>query len=348
LIIPQQKAFIFITFVKKQMLSKIYLSSIFILLVFISCSDADFSIDEATITPHKETKETTLDTGKYVIYNSDKSPYFTETPPTPTNKKWVKIEELSDEFNEGFFDETKWHRDPSKDGFGWFGRFPGLFEAKNVTVSDGSLNVTTLKYSSPKNFKGKNWTHGGAIVRSKATAKQGQYYECRMKANKTVMSSTFWIAFQHSCNNKDKRKLELDIQECVGRVHSKTHNWAKNFTNIFASNTWRHQRDCDTEIKKSIQTPTKTILAEKNNSRYFVYGCWWKSPKEILFYIDGKLSHSITNPSTDFDIEGHLTMAIETYNWNPVGDDDSIFETGSFDDLTTKYDWIRAWKLENK
>ncbi|GAA4237238.1 hypothetical protein GCM10022291_23500 [Postechiella marina] len=274
-------------------------------------------------------------------------PYFINTNPTPTGKKWTKVENMSDEFEGITFNDAKWHRDPATDPFGWYGRPPALFDSDNVTVSDGNLNITVLKYDTPKTVKGTTWTHGGAILRSKEKAKYGMYYECRMQANKTVMSSTFWIAFLQNCNSGPVRKLELDIQECVGRVHSGTQSWAKNFANIYASNTWRHDRDCDTEVTGAKQSPAKTILSEKNNSRFFVYGCWWKSPTEILFYLDGELSHSITNPPANFDLEGHITMAIETYNWNPIEDNGGIFETGSFDDLTTKYDWVRTWKLED-
>ena len=264
----------------------------------------------------------------------------------PSGKKWMKIVEMSDEFEGTAFDDTKWHRNPSSDGFNWIGRPPALFESDNVTVANGNMNVTVEKFNTSKNVNGKDWTHGGAIVRSKTTAKPGYYYECRMQANKTIMSSTFWIAFKQNCNTGPVRKLELDIQECVGRLTTKD-AWAANFDQIYASNTWRHERDCDTEVTGSKQSPAKTKLTEKNNSRFFVYGCWWKSPKEILFYLDGKFTHSITNPPADFDLEGHITMAIETYDWNPI-DSNTIFETGSFDDLTTKYDWVRTWKLVNE
>ncbi|WP_298535716.1 HYR domain-containing protein [uncultured Algibacter sp.] len=272
-------------------------------------------------------------------------PYFVNNNPTPTGKKWSKIEELSDEFNDTDFDDNKWHRNPASDPFRWYGRPPALFESDNVSVSNGNLNITVEKFDTPKNVNNTSWTHGGAILRSKTKAKYGQYYECRMKANKTVMSSTFWIAFPQNCNSGPIRKLELDIQECVGRTHDGTHSWAKKWDAIYHSNTWRHQRSCDTEVNESKQSPGKVNLDEKNNSRFFVYGCWWKSPTELLFYLDGEYVYTIT-PPTDFDIEGHITMAIETYDWNPI-DVDNIFETGSKDDLTTKYDWVRTWKLED-
>ncbi|WNH11934.1 HYR domain-containing protein [Thalassobellus suaedae] len=277
---------------------------------------------------------------------SSNKPYFIGSDPTPSSKKWTKVENLSDEFDGTSFDDNKWHRNPSTDGFNWIGRPPGLFESDNVTVSDGNLNITVEKFAAPKTVNNTEFTHGGAIVRSKAVAKHGQYYECRMKANKTIMSSTFWIAFKQNCNTGPVRKLELDIQECVGRVHDGTANWAADWANSYHSNAWRHQRDCDTEVNESMQSPAKTVLTEKNNSRFFVYGCWWKSPTEILFYLDGEYTHSIT-PPTDFDLDGYITMAIETYDWNPVDEAGSIFATGSFDDLNTKYDWIRTWKLDN-
>ncbi|SNR55762.1 HYR domain-containing protein [Lutibacter agarilyticus] len=261
----------------------------------------------------------------------------------PTGKKWTKVENLSDEFNNGTFDDSKWHRDPATDGFGWIGRPPGLFEADNVSVSDGNLNVTTLKYQTPKVVNGKNFTHGGAIIRSKNSGGVGNYYECRMKANKTVMSSTFWLAFKENC----PRKLELDIQECVGRVHSGTDTWANNFDNIYHSNIFLHKRTCNGVTNEEKRSQKGVTLTEKNYSRYFVYGCWWKSETEILFYLDGEYSFTLT-PPTNYDIEGFITMAIETYDWNPIDPNSNLFETGSFDDLSTKYDWVRTWKLEDK
>lgn len=273
-------------------------------------------------------------------------PYFVGENPTTGGKKWTKVENMSDEFNGDTFDDTKWHRDPATDGFGWMGRPPGLFEAENVSVSDGNLNVTTLKFDTPKRVNNTDFTHGGAIVRSKDTGNEGMYYECRMKANKTIMSSTFWLSMKQNCTTGPVRKLELDIQESVGRVHSGTAEFAKTWDQIFHSNTFRHNRDCDTEVDETQQISGQVDTADKNHERYFVYGCWWKSPSEILFYLDGEFAYAIT-PPTDFDIDGHITMAIETYDWNPVDSAGSIFETGSFDDLSTKYDWVRTWQLED-
>ncbi|WP_298486579.1 HYR domain-containing protein [uncultured Maribacter sp.] len=276
---------------------------------------------------------------------SENKPYFIGDDPTPTGKKWTSVAELSDEFNTDIFDDSKWFRDPSQDQFGWYGREPALFQPDNVSVGDGSLNVTVKKLQTPITSNGRNWTHGGAILRSKTKAIPGYYYEARMKANETVMSSTFWIAFPQNCNSGPFRKLELDIQECVGRTHNGTDSWAKEWDNIYHSNAWRHARPCD--INSSVQSPGKKDLEEKNHSRYFVYGCWWKSPTEILFYLDGEYVYTI-KPSTDFDLEGHITMVMETYDWNPIEPENDLTATGTEEQRTTKYDWVRTWKLEDQ
>ena len=282
------------------------------------------------------------------VSNGGTTPYIiAKDDPTPAGMKWTIVEDLSDEFNAAEFDDNKWFRNPAEDQFRWFGRPPALFDPENVSVADGNLQVVVKKYNTPKNVNGRDWPYGGAILRSKAEARPGYYYEARMLANKTVMSSTFWIAYPNpNCNNPngEKRKLELDIQECVGRTHAGTANWAKEWDGIYHSNL-RQNPDC--LIDEAITRPKSIKFEEKNHSRYFVYGCWWKSPTEILFYLDGKFVYSVT-PHTNFDINGHITMAMETYNWNPIDTTNDILETGSLEDRTTKYDWVRTWKLEDE
>jgi len=293
----------------------------------------------------KKINKTIESTATPVVIKTEK-PFFKDATAAPIgyNKSWSKIDELSDEFETGIFDDTKWHKEPTTDGFSWIGRPPGLFEANNVTVSNGNLNITTLKYQAPKKVRNLTYTHGGGIVRSKKAGGIGMYYECKMKANKTIMSSTFWLAMKQNCKGEDPRKLELDIQECVGRVHQGTKAWAKNWDAIFHSNAIIHARpQCGTP--KSSRGQNKLDLTEKNYERFHVYGFWWKSPTDLRFYLDGEYKYSIT-PTTDFTIEGFITMAVEVYDWNPVDPEGSIFETASFDDLTTKYDWIRTWKIK--
>lgn len=112
------------------------------------------------------------------------------------------------------------------------GRPPALFRASKVTVKDGMMQVTVGKLDRPA-VKGKKvFTQQGAIVRSLNPGQVGWYFECRMKANRTVMSSTFWLMTK----NDTEKKLELDIQECVGRTTDKTAAWGSDWDQIFHSN----------------------------------------------------------------------------------------------------------------
>ena len=139
------------------------------------------------------------------------------------------------------------------------------------------------------------------------------------------------------------KKNELDIQECVGVVSANADSWARNFDKIFHSNAIDRKTSC---VATSTQIQGYVGTDVKNHERYFVYGCWWKSPTEMRFYLDGKYVYSMT-PSKDFDMPAWYQMAIETYDWNPVPDDGGMVAAGTLEERTTKYDWVRTWKLED-
>jgi len=258
--------------------------------------------------------------------------------PKPAGKVWRQVPLLSDEFEGASLDATKWQSEPVENGWGWYGRAPGLFRAENVAVRDGKMNVTVSKLEAPVMRDGKRFTHQGAIVRSLHPGRPGWYYECRMKANATVMSSTFWLV-----NKPGSRKhQELDIQECVGLITDKTERWAKKWDRIFHSNLI----DWDKKPKKEQlqgSVPTET----KNSERFYVYGAWWKSQEEVQFFLDGKCVYSI-KPKVAWDASSFIQMAVEIYDWNPVPEDGGLVETGTQEERTTQYDWVRTWELADE
>ncbi len=278
----------------------------------------------------------------FLIFTSftfaQKGPYFVEgQTPDVGGKKWKLIKGMSDEFNRKSIDKSKWITSG-----GWIGRPPGLFQEENISQKDGSLQVTAKKLSEPVKRNGKMFTYGGGKIESYAGRTYG-YYECRMKANKTFMSSTFWlINDRNGAEGCDKRTTELDIQECFGRTTTK-----KQFTQKFNTqmNSNLHSRDipegCD-YVKD--HAPSKgTIENGTVSDDYHVYGCWWKSKDEIWFFLDGKLVNKVTPPA-DFDLEMRLRMVIETYTWNPAPEDGGMKQ--SKEDRTTYYDWVRTWRLK--
>lgn len=257
--------------------------------------------------------------------------------PKPPGTVWKPVEELSDEFNGDSLDATKWQSDPVANGWRWYGRAPGLFRAENVSLKNGKMCVTVSKLEEPVVRGGKTFTHQGAIVRSLHPGQPGWYFECRMKANATVMSSTFWLNPKPGTG----RRLELDIQECVGLVSDKAQPWAKKWDQIFHSNLIDWTKRPKVQLQGSVPTPTK------NWERFYVYGAWWKSPDEVRFYFDGKFAYSI-KPKTRWDVPSHIQMAIETYDWNPVPDDGGGVDTGTWEQRTTQYDWVRVWRLPSQ
>lgn len=256
--------------------------------------------------------------------------------PKPDGMVWKPVDGMSDEFDGIALDATKWQSEPVGNGWNWDGRPPALFKASNVTVKDGQMRVTVGKLDEPV-VKGRHtFTHQGAIVRSLSPGQPGWYFECKMKANRTVMSSTFWLMTK----NDHRKKLELDIQECVGRTTEKTESWGRRWDRIFHSNAiHRTNRYNDThlQLQASVATPTK------NHERYYVYGAWWKSTEEIRFYLDGEYTYSI-RPKVAWDVPAYIQMAIETYEWNPIPKD-GLVESGTWEQRTTQYEWVRTWTL---
>jgi beta-porphyranase len=273
------------------------------------------------------------------VVEMEKQPFFVEgNDPKPAGKNWKGIDLLSDDFEGSTLNEKKWQKEPVGNDWNWIGRPPGLFKTDNVVVKDGKLNVTVGKLDNPVEVNGNKFLYQGGIVRAINPGQVGYYYECRMKANKTEMSSTFWLMSKYDC----EKKLELDIQECVGRTTEETASWAKKWNKIFHSNTIHRQTDC---LPKPVQIQGQTTPETENWVRFYVYGAWWKSPDEIQFFLDGKYVYSI-KPNVAWDRPAFLHMAIETYDWNPVPADGGMVARGTWEERTTQYDWVRAWKLD--
>lgn len=277
-----------------------------------------------------------------ITNNSENTPFFIGENPTPAAKKWVKVDDLSDEFNDDSFDTAKWQ---NTDANRWRGRAPGIFKENTVTEADGNLRLTAYKLDAAEEVKGETFTHAGSNIYSKKAANVGMYLECRMKANKTFMSSTFWlINDMNEGTDCDKRSTELDIQECVGQVTGTGANTKKHDETINSNTHSRRSTD-----PTCISTPIGSIgnnssLDGKVWEDYFVYAAWWKSATEVEFYLNGVKVYTI-NPKANFNLPMYVRMVVETYNWNPVPADGGM--TGSVEDRTTYYDWIRTWELQD-
>lgn len=279
------------------------------------------------------------DTG--TVFGDDFSVEQEATPPAdganayaPKGFKWEKIENLSDEFDSGF-DTQKWIINSPT----WAGRKPGLFKESQVKVADGNLMITADILPFEEQVNG--WTHAGGLVRSRFPAfpSYSGYFECRMKANKTFMSSTFWLINDRSnATGCDQRVTELDIQECVGQVTTSS-GWAQSFDSAMHSNTHSRNVTCDTPTGSA---GNNVPVGGKVWADYHTYGAWWKSPTEIIFYLDG-VEQFVVTPPAEFSLDMYLRMVVETYDWNPVPGGGGM--GGSEAERTTYYDWVRCYQL---
>ncbi|WP_075603263.1 T9SS type A sorting domain-containing protein [Saccharicrinis aurantiacus] len=256
--------------------------------------------------------------------------------PKPSGKQWVKVDNLSDEFDGTSINTSKWATSVTT----WMGREPGLFTQESITVADGNLRITNSKFSTPQVIDGKTWTHGCGLVTSTNAAQVGYYFETRMKANKTFMSSTFWlINVRNEGEGCDQRTIELDINEVVGQV---TNGSSTAKLSEMGSNT--HSRNTSCETTPTGSAGNKASIGEEAYKDYHIYAAWWKSKSEIQFFLDGNYVYTI-NPTADFNLPMYIRMVTETYDWNPVPADGGM--TGTWSERTTYYDWTRTWKLED-
>ncbi|XPF95918.1 hypothetical protein ACM9HF_07865 [Colwellia sp. RE-S-Sl-9] len=285
-------------------------------------------------------------------------PFFqgVQTPAFP-GMNWLKIDNMSDEFEGANINADKWQVEPVGNGWLWTGRAPGLFTTDTVSVNDGNLKITvdeleggpqwldTPYKDANGNFKQAYFKYKGAIIRSifpTSAPKDGvsYYYEAKMKANQTEMSSTFWLM---SKNSDCKTMFEIDIQETIGKVNEGlTHSWAMDWEHIYHSNMFHRQTSCNDENRR--QNSTMVPAGKKTTERYYIYGAHWKSQNEIDFYLDGQLVYSIVHPIA-FDQEMWIQMAIETYDWNEVPEDGGMVKAGTEEQRTTSYDYVRTFKL---
>ncbi|MEM6830009.1 MAG: carbohydrate-binding protein [Bacteroidota bacterium] len=266
-----------------------------------------------------------------------------EPPEAPDGKRWTIVGNMTDEFNGNSLNLDKWGINST----GWRGRPPGRFLEDNVRVSGGSLQLTASKLDNPFPVENpspedlyQTWTHGGALVASNHRATYG-YYETRMRANKTFMSSTFWLINRRGEGTDcDLRVTELDITETVG-WNSSDRNFV--FTTMSSMNSNTHSRQTNCESTPVGSQGGKAEIGENAYENYHIYGVWWKSKDELLFYLNNEYQYTI-KPPADFDLPMYLRMVVETYNWNaPNPGNDGI--DGSLAERTTYYDWTRTWEL---
>lgn len=222
------------------------------------------------------------------------------------------IEELSDEFEGGELDATKWHdHNPI-----WEGRQPAFFATHNVSVSGGQLHLTARVEDLdglPEGFH----TFTTAAVKSKTLVKYG-YFEVKARPMKSKISSGFWFY-----NIGEDEWTEIDVFEICGAGPECT------YTDYMHVHVFYTPTD-----KQRWYLGGGTQVPFDLTEDYHVYGLDW-SEDYIRWYLDGELLREI--PNTHWHQPLYINFDAETQpDW---------FGLPSPDDLpaTFSIEYVRAW-----
>ena len=288
----------------------------------------------------------------------DESEPINSIPLPPDGQRWVLNEQFSDEFNGSQLDESKWVTPHPT----WIGRAPGLFEKERVSFKDGCMVLEGIKMEEPKIVNGTEFNISCAAVVSKEQKAHYGYYECRFKANKTTLSSTFWMSTrtgtfpvegkQPEGSAPGRFSQELDICETIGRtgdfsgkyfyegMNSNVHYW-------FDPADGSERQDIRAEESK-LSLPDGKVPSDDFNT----YGCWWHDKSSATFYLNNKPGKTIQFKNRNTNAPFYLTepmginMVVETYPtpWIELPNDEELADDSK---NKTYYDWIRSYILKD-
>jgi hypothetical protein len=257
-----------------------------------------------------------------LLFSLTSVPAWTQ-PAAPMEKQWVRVEELSDEFNGTSLDAEKWLNFHPY----WDGRPPSAFKKENVSVSGGFLK---LKSNVARYDQQGIWVNSSCVASKTKAMKPGYYSEARIKCPSLSMTGAFWFQGNYS---------EIDVIENFGAPTAsafKGHETHMKTNLHYYKNGWENNISSPWEAK---------ILNPACNEAFFTYGVWWKDAETIIFYLDGKEVHT-SKTGGPFNENMYMFFDMETFTWG-IG----LPTLESLDDSTknTQYvDWVRTYKLEYK
>ncbi len=264
---------------------------------------------------------------------------------TPEGKKWVKNEDMSDEFDS--WNPSKWFKSTWNYGVPVF----MSTSSDNSGVTDGKLWIkATLNESNPED----RWFQT-ARIHTVAEIGYPMYTEASIKTSHISGFNTYWL----NNGNIDNRD-EIDIIEnnsnpscdCKPEfpleMHSTYHNADENKT--------------PQAIRKSSNYP-RANLSETNpmrdkgwNEGYHTYGAWWKDSKNIQFYLDGEPAGSVVvgehwdgeTYEREFTRDLQIIFDLWTVDEDWIGGLALKSDLADDSKNTMRVDWVRTWKLEDE
>ena len=307
----------------------------------ITDKDGDSDMAKVNVTINKHT----LTADDFNNINPDFPSFTSIDDTTPNDKKWVKLETMSDEFDA--WDNTKWFKSTWNYGVPVF-----MSEsADNSGVTDGKLWIkATLNESNPED----RWFQT-ARIHSKAETKYPMYTEARIQTAHISAYNTFWLN-NGDINNRD----EIDIIENNSKPSC---GCQPDFPNQMNAQYFQADENKTPQTVRNKGNYLRSDLSSVNplknvgwNEGYHTYGVWWKDEKHIQFYLDGEPAGSVTvgehedgnTYEREFTRELEIIFDLWTSDANWLGGLPPKSDLGDNSINTMKIDWVRTWKLEDK
>ncbi len=229
---------------------------------------------------------------------------------------WVKFEPMSDEFEASQLDRDKW----AVGMYWWKGRQPALFSDKNVTVSDGKLQLTMRKEKLPAASEKSGYKdYTSAALHTKARSSYG-YYEVKAKPMNSGGSSSFWFQVEETPG----WLTEIDVFEIGGKAKGYERKYNMN-AHVFHTPT----------TKEHWSAGGVWVAPWRLADDYHVYGLEW-GKEELKYYVDGVLVRSLEN--THWHQPLFLIFDSETMpEWFGMPEDEDL-------PSTFLIEYVRAWK----
>ena len=218
----------------------------------------------------------------------------------PTNTGgWILREDISDEFDGTEIDKSKWFvQGDNGDYYIWKGRAPSQFAAHNVIVADGLLSLRSqwepdFDFAIGEGHEGNDYaTHDGEFIPVTTAAIVSHkrflngYMEVRSRSADAAMTSSFWMIGYES---------ELDVYESMGNPKMDSGSGITATMLKASVHDWQ----------PPAQRPTRKFgyvreLPWRVADDFHVYGVDW-GPDHLKFYIDGELTHEVTQAEVGTD-----------------------------------------------
>ena len=248
---------------------------------------------------------------------------------TPETQKWVKVDELTDDFDS--WNSSKWFKPL------WNYGVPVQMKAENAGVTDGNLWIkATLDNGAERWFE-------TSRVQSRAQINYPMYTESRIKTAHISAYNTFWLN-----NGNISNRNEIDVIENNSKPSCNCQPdfpWQMNsqYFHVVEDDTRRNKGNFDNR-NLSEDNPLKGV---KWNEEYHIVGVWWKDARNIQFYLDGEPAGSVVS-ERDFTRDLNVIWDLWTVDEPWLGGLPPQSDLNDEAINTMKVDWIRTWTLEDR